>query len=772
MPKFTSKYIVGSCTIFTIFLIITKLVLADSPFPGKHSKGKSVEMYTDSTSNAKRTKLEGKVGLYKGRNVFFINGKPVPPIMYSSTEQGRKTWADPTKKSIEEFTAQGYDIIQTDMWFKYSLNSDGSFDTNGIRRQLAGILKINPNAKLVVRINVSAPQWWLNQNPNELCKVTNDSINKKLFREKLGTNGYGWSPKDNKNNIFGGNTAESLASEKYKEFASKYLKLFLQELEKTPEGDRIIGFHIGGGVYGEWHYYGIYDEPDASEPMRKRFSAFAIEKYKKIDRINSVWKTNFQNTDEITVPSYSRRYIQTDGDFRDPRNDMYVIDYYECQQKTVGQLVNSLAKLIKETWSRPVITGVFYGYFYGQWTVGSQSSQADIQTIFKSPYLDYFAGPYASRSMYGSGIFRSLAESATLNGKIWLTEHDGGTHLGSSGSGEGKFPDIPADELQSIAKMRRNYMYSITENGGQWWYDFGPKSQGGGWWSTPAMLREAKDLLVLSNRFLEQPYEKKSDILVVYDMHSFNYVRPAKVDKLTFKITEEMSDLLLGTGTSFDKIFLMDLKLVDLSKYKLVIFGNIFALSDGDRAYIKNKVMKDGRNVVFISGAGYSNEHRNDPSLISDLTGINIKKSNTLEPKLKVTLDGQEFIIKTPEVSSLFKVDDPGAKSIGTYENGEIGAAVKTVNGCPVYYFGTPLGSNLSLYKTLLSQTGCRFFVQNTVFQDYVSVGGGIIGIYSVKGGEKFIKPENGSIIKVVMEPFSTIYFDISSGIELTRDIK
>ena len=107
MSKFTIKYILGSCTIFTMFLILTKLVLADSPFPGKHSMGKSVEINTDSTSNAKSTKLEGKVSLYKGRNVFFINGKPVPPIMYSSTEQGRKTWADPTKKVLRNLLYKG-----------------------------------------------------------------------------------------------------------------------------------------------------------------------------------------------------------------------------------------------------------------------------------------------------------------------------------------------------------------------------------------------------------------------------------------------------------------------------------------------------------------------------------------------------------------------------------------------------------------------------------------------------------------------------------------
>ena len=246
------------------------------------------------------------MGPYKGRNVFFVNEKPMPPLMYSSTEQGRKTWADPTRQCIIDFTAQGYEIFQTDMWFKYSLSSGETFDIEGIQKQLAGILEVNPDAMLVVRINVSAPKWWCEQNPEELCKVTNLSTDKPAFA---------------------GNSQESLASEKYREFAGRNLRKFMEKVEQLPEANRIIAFYIGGGVYGEGHYYGIYDEPDASEPMRRRFTAWAKDKYGTLDDINSAWETDFSTMDEIVVPSFDRRYEITDGDFRDSEKDMYVIDY-------------------------------------------------------------------------------------------------------------------------------------------------------------------------------------------------------------------------------------------------------------------------------------------------------------------------------------------------------------------------------------------------------------------------------------------------------------
>ena len=691
--------------------------------------------------------LAAKVAPYKGRNVIWVNGKPMAPLMYSGTEHSRETWAGQPRKSIEEFTSMGYEIIQTDMWFKYSLRPDGTFDMEGVRKQLAGILEVNPKAKIVVRINVSAPRWWLEKNTNEICRVT--------------------STKEDKN-TFGGNRAESLASGKYAAFARENLKTFLHELAMTPEGGSVIGFHIGGGVYGEWHYYGIYAEPDASDSMRKKFSAFAKTRYGSVERVNVAWRTGLKAFDAIVVPSYAQRYEITDNDFRDPQQDRMVVDYYECQQDTVSELVNGLCRLTKETWPRPCIVGLFYGYFFGNWTVGAQSSQFDIKTLCRSPYVDYFSGPLTSRNMYGSGYFRTLVDSVSLNGKVWISEHDTPTHLNLNAQGVGgvKWPDVPDNEAQSIAIMRRNYMYTLTEAAGQWWYDFGPQKRSG-WWGTPAMLAEAKQLLGLSNRLLEEPYVKPAEVLLVQDMESFNYVRPARIDKLTFKITEEMMDSLSGTGAVFDRIFLMDLEKVNLAKYKLVIFGNTFKLDESQRSYIKQRVVTKGRTVVFMSGAGYTDGIRNDTKRISDLVGMQVEKTDKIKPVVTVVWAGQTNRLDAGGVTSLFEVVDRGVRVLGSYENGDIGAAVKTVTGATVYYFGLPPKADLSFFKALLLEAGVCTYVENTIDQDYVAVGGGIIGIYSVKGGTKTIKPVQGSAVTVSMAPFSTCYFNLHTGEEL-----
>lgn len=692
------------------------------------------------------TASEAWVGPYKGRNVFFVDGKPMPPLMYSGTEHGRETWKDPARKSIREFASAGCRVFQTDFWLKYSMSPDGTIDAEGIGKQLQGILDAAPEAMIVARINVSAPGWWLEKHPDETCKVT-----------KPGPD----------NDQFAGNRAESLASPIYQEFARDGLRRFLQVLMKLPEAERIIGIHLGGGVYGEWHYYGIMNEPDASEPMRRAFADFARERYKTPETLDAAWKTGFASFDQVVVPSYERRSQAADGEFYDPAKDQHVIDYYHFQQHVVSGFVKGLARMTRETWPRRVIIGVFYGYFYGGFTVGAVAGQNDVETMFRSPHIDYFAGPYASRSMNGGGMFRSLAESAALNGKIWLTEHDGGTHLGSSGSGIGQFPDIPADEAQSVARMRRNFMYSPTERGGQWWYDFGPRSQGGGWWDTPRLMEEAKSLLALSSRLMETPFEKNADVLVVHDMESYHRTPPSRISKFAGKANEDLADALSCTGASFDKIFLMDLRRVDLSKYKLVMFANTPLLDEGQRRFIRDKVMIPGRTVVFLSASGYTDGTRDGVDLIAGVSGMRVAKAPASD-HLDLRLKGGGFKIPCAGIRSLFQVNDPDAEVLAIYADGRVGAAMKSVNGCRVYYFGAPLPKDPELLRSLFSEAGVRFFVGNPQEGDFVSAGGGIIGIYSVKGGERRILPLDGRIADIRLQPYSACYLDIRSGSVLT----
>jgi len=67
-------------------------------------------------------------------------------------------------------------------------------------------------------------------------------------------------------------------------------------------------------------------------------------------------------------------------------------------------------------------------------------------------------------------------------------------------------------------------------------------------------------------------------------------------------------------------------------------------------------------------------------------------------------------------------------------------------------------------FKAILAGAGVRSYVENTVEKDYVSIGRGLIAIYSVSGGEKVIRPLDGQSVSVSLEPFSARYFDLVDG--------
>jgi len=151
------------------------------------------------------------------------------------------------------------------------------------------------------------------------------------------------------------------------------------------------------------------------------------------------------------------------------------------------------------------------------------------------------------------------------------------------------------------------------------------------------------------------------------------------------------------------------------------------------------------------------------------MVGMHVEKVDKIKPVVTVVWAGQTNRLDAGGFTRLFKVVDSGARVLGKYEHSDIGAAVKTANGATVYYFGLPPKTDFFFVKALVREASERTYVGNTIDQDYVAIGGGIIGIYSVKGGEKTIKPVKGAASTVSMAPFSTRYFDIRAGDELIR---
>jgi hypothetical protein len=211
----------------------------------------------------------------------------------------------------------------------------------------------------------------------------------------------------------------------------------------------------------------------------------------------------------------------------------------------------------------------------------------------------------------------------------------------------------------------------------------------------------------------------------------------------------------------------MDLPKVDLGRYKVVIFGNTFALDPEQREFIARRVVQAGRTVVFMAGCGYVDREANSTQRLSEVVGMKVVRAAEKEMHPRVTIGGHTEELDDRGVLTRFRVDDGAAQVIGTYGSGSPVAATKVINGAKVYYFGVPLKAPLPLFKALLKEAQVRAYVEDTVEKDYVAVGGGIIGIYSPRGGAKTIRPLSGASLQISMPQYSAQYFDLQTGAPL-----
>jgi hypothetical protein len=289
----------------------------------------------------------GQVRMFHGKPTIYVNGSPVHGMIYALTEGASSTWKPVPQKNIKNFTAQGFDIFQVDVWLKDIWTSDGNLDMQAVSRRINGITSICPDAAIIIRFHVDSPDWWNLKNSGECV-------------------GYADGPGSTQ--ACGGDVdrclRNSLASEKWRADSTAKLKEFCNLLSALPEGNHIIGMHLAGAVYGEWHYWGFPHEPDTGPSMTRYFRQWLKDKYVDDSALEKAWDNPKAILAAAEVPGMSDRQGKAASIFRDPLSERNVIDYYHCQQQLVADTVIHFCRSAKEFWPRPLITGCFYGYFF------------------------------------------------------------------------------------------------------------------------------------------------------------------------------------------------------------------------------------------------------------------------------------------------------------------------------------------------------------------------------------------------------------------------
>ena len=135
------------------------------------------------------------------------------------------------------------------------------------------------------------------------------------------------------------------------------------------------------------------------------------------------------------------------------------------------------------------------------------------------------------------------------------------------------------------------------------------------------------------------PIGFQADVLLVFDTDCFYYLGAnAKADPLTDNCAVNgVSASAFHSGAALNMVHLGDLKLVDWKKYRAVVFANTFLLTPEQKKFIRERVARDGRHLVWLYAPGYTDGRTLNTQFISEVVGMTIRPAEwTSTPDVSV----------------------------------------------------------------------------------------------------------------------------------------
>lgn len=721
------------------------------------------------TQTAPVTPLHATVRMLNGRPTIHLNDRPASPVIYALTDVpgGRWSWEELPAHNIRRFAAHGIRLFQVDLFFDHCWLEDGTMDLTLARRQIAGVLAARPDAAVFIRFHVTAPKWWAARHPDEWVRYADTG-----YKDES-TEGFPRIIEEDNGPV----RRVSMASTLWRNEASDRFREFLHALAQTPEGNALAGIQVANGIYGEWHNWGFFhNEPDVSEPMDRAFRTWLTVRYGTDAALRTAWNDPTAALAAARVPDLQERAASA-GMFRDPATQRRTIDYYACVHELVAENIIHFARIAKDAWPRPLITGTFYGYYFSTFNRQAAGGHLELHRILASPVIDYLSGPqaYEPEAIKPGDAYRSrsIILSIRLHGKLWLDEMDAE-------------PTIPIPQAgnydlvlrNGVAVTRRNVLFSATKGMGLWYYDFGVAgvdldgfrynhrgSRGN--WDHTVMLRDISAMKTLVDERLTRPYTSDADVLFVYDTRSFYATASLRgTDPFSPVMIDHHTLAAFRSSIVFDPVHLEDLPRVDLRPYRAIVFGNVYTLTPEQRDYIRSTVAADGRTLVWYHAPGISDGTSLDPGRITDLTGITVARADSgILPSVECTMPGDTTIRyatgKGP-VTPLFRVTDPAAEVFGTYTGTGAGAvARKRFPGHTSWYLAVPHTTTEPL-RAILHGAGAHRYAGGG---EIVYSGGGFLVVHMKDGGVHTITLRSGREVTFDLPPgFHTLVLDPATG--------
>ncbi len=441
----------------------------------------------------------------------------------------------------------------------------GQYDGTAQEHYIRRILKICPDALIMLRVYVGAPSWWLAQHPEE-CQVFADGHVEHEIR------------------TVGPRLLPSPASQAWRAAACDGLRRYVDWLKSTGLSRHVMAILLTGGITWEWGLLGSEDFLDYSDHAVNYFRRWLRQRYPENGALARAWGVDVA-LEEAEVPSAERRTIpHGPAGYRETPAEQDVIDFQQCLSDMNVDLILSLAETARRATDGKIPVGAFYGYtltarehslFMGTHGAGGfQGGHHALGRVLRSPHIDFLASPfnYANRDL-GTGYLMSHCplRSVHAHGKAFFDENDNRGHLPTSeGLPPGFSIGLTQTPEESLLLLRLSFAQAVVRGKHQWLTEmpWGWDGEENGY-AHPEVSTEIGRLNAMADELLTRDRSPVTEMAFIVDERSVAFLG---LDHAEFCERLYRGHVLWGhLGAPYDLLLLEDLVEGRAGGYRLVI---------------------------------------------------------------------------------------------------------------------------------------------------------------------------------------------------------
>jgi hypothetical protein len=645
-----------------------------------------------------------RVSDYRGTPTLFVDDKPQFPFAFLGVHTGH----------YGEFAAQGAHLYTVGCGM--GNQSPDAFDPQEPARLLQEVLARDPEARLILRVQLEPPAVWLDAHPEERVVYDDGSVG-----------------------------PQSFASQEWLDLICGDLHRFVTYLRSSPYADRVIGLHLCTGYSAEWQSWGLWDDRrgDFSPAFARYFREWLRQRYAINASLAAAWGDPEVTIATACVPTRARRE-SPERLLWSTRHDRQITDFYEAYALAASSAIARVCHAVKEASDGEMLAGVFYGYAPQYGGLAPETQHLALKQVLDCPDVDFLCAPamYTDRAPGGTSTFMSLTNSVQLHGKLWLNESDIRTHLQDNEIGR------CTDMAQTLGVLKREYAAVRTRGAGQWWFDMGD-----GWFSDPAIMSLFGEMNRLGQQALHDPLPPAlaPQIAVLLSERSALRLAGGPLGDFGFQALTGQVAALNRIGAPAALYLLEDIE--RLPAARMIVLLNATDLTVSQRHALE-RLRSDGRVIVFIYAAGLGSAEADGAVMESlaaarKLTGQQLRRTSPGSFRITLTDDplcagllttepvfGMSPQAYGPALSTSPRYALTGAgRVLGAYADREPALTLQAFSDWTSVCSASP-GLPPGLLRNLARLAGVHIYSET---EDAFCAGRGLVALHAREAGEKTI---------------------------------